>query len=87
MLRGVTDSGFEFEIEEETLDDIEYIEILGECEEDFTKLPKIIEKTLGKEGKKRLYDHLRNEKGIASATKVSEEFTEILNKAGNKTKN
>lgn len=87
MLSGVTESGFEFEIDEEALDDMEYLEALAEAEDDSTRFPRVIEMTLGKEGKKRLYDHVRNEKGRASATKAIAEFTEILEKAGNQTKN
>lgn len=87
MLSGVTESGFEFEIEEEALDDMEYLEALAEAEEDNTRIPKVIEMTLGKEGKKRLYDHFRDEKGRVQASKVVPEFKEILDKAGSKIKN
>lgn len=87
MLVGSTQSGFEFEIDPEQLDDMEYVEKLAEIEENVLVLPKVIVMTLGEEGKKRLYDHLREDNGRVSVSKVSEEFTEILTIAGSKTKN
>lgn len=87
MLSGVTESGFEFEIDEKNLDDMEYLEALADAEDNTERFPKLIRMTLGEEGKKRLYDHVRDEKGRAVATRAIEEFTEILQKAGPRTKN
>lgn len=87
MLQGKTKSGFEFEIDEKQLDDMEYVEMLAEIEDNILAFPKVIAATLGEEGKKRLYDHLRDENGRVPVAEVTEEFKEILTVAGPKTKN
>ena len=51
------------------------------------KIPKVIKMTLGEDGKKALYDHVRNEKGKAPASKVIEVFKEIMDLTGDGGKN
>ena len=85
-----TTSGFTIELDEENFDDMEFVELLAIAEEndrEVTILPKAIEMTLGKEGKKALYDHVRDDKGRARATKAVEEFKEIMSLAGDGGKN
>lgn len=78
MIKGKTESGFSFEIEEEELDDIELLELLADVGTNPLLIPKIVAKILGPDQKKALYDHVRDKNGRASTTKVSEEFAEIL---------
>lgn len=87
MVKGKTESGFEFEIDETVADDMEFMEMLGEAMEDVFKFPKVIKQLLGEEQKKRLYDHLRSENGRVPIEKTSEAFTEIMNLAGESLKN
>lgn len=78
MITGKTSSGFEFQLEEHVLDNMELLDAIVEADENPTVIPKIVNMVLGKEGKKRLYDHLRTEKGnvpiMAVASKVAEIF-------------
>ena len=87
MLKGKTKSGFEFEIDETRLDDMEFVEALADVEENFLKFPKVCNILLGEEQKKRLYDHLRAEAGKVPVQLMSETITEIMILAGNSTKN
>lgn len=87
MLKGKTESGFYFEIDETALDDMEFVEALADLEEDALKLPKVCNMLLGKEQKAKLYDHLRNEHGKVPASAVSSAIVEIMLVAGESTKN
>lgn len=79
MIDGVTDSGFRFEIEEENLDDMEFIETLAAISNgDNSKLPTFLLQFLGADQKKRLYDHCRDEKGRARLSKVQAEIAGIF---------
>ena len=86
MLEGITKSGFEFAVPDRTLNDMELLEDLAAMSSgDATKLPEVCTKILGKEQKKRLYEHVRTE-GVVPIDKVSLEITEIL-QSGNQGKN
>lgn len=78
MLKGKTKSGFEFEITDETLDNYELLEAIGDMDENPTVITKIVRLLLGKEGTKKLKDHVRNEDGTVPATKMNDEITEIF---------
>ena len=56
-----TESGFEIELDDEAMNDVELVEAIVEM--DSTKLFYVADRLLGKEGKKKLYDHLRDAKG------------------------
>lgn len=87
MLTGKTKSGFEFEIDETALDDMEFVELLASLEDDFLNFPKVCTILLGKEQKQRLYDHLRNDAGKVPIPAVNEAIAEIMTTAGSETKN
>lgn len=86
MLKGTTKSGFSYEIEETTLNDMELFENL--CDVDAGDVRAIVpacKRMLG-EQKKALYEHLRGEDGRVPMDAVLHELTEIL-KAGAASKN
>ena len=87
MYKGVTESGFEFEIDEEEINDIEFVELVAAAEKDLAQFPAVLDRLLGKEQKKRLYDHLRNENGHVPWTKVEAEVHEMEELAGKDVKN
>lgn len=89
MITGATKSGFEFSIDSDAIKDMEFLELVGEAENNPTKLGKMYERLLGKEQKKRLYDHVRNENGrvLIDQVKVeSDDIFDAINSAG-ETKN
>lgn len=79
MITGKTSSGFEFELQEHVLDDMELLDAIVEADENPAAIPKIVNMVLGKEGKQRLYDHLRTEHGNVPIMKVAAEVAEIFN--------
>lgn len=87
MTKGKLDNGFEFEIDEEALDDMYYIELIREAGNDPVKSLELAEATLGVEQKERLYKHLENEKGRVPSAVFYNALDEIFEKAGNAVKN
>lgn len=87
MLTGKTKSGFKFEIDETVADDMELLEDMAKADRDTSLFPGIIEKVLGADQKARLYDHVRNENGKVPIRATLDEFIEMMNIAGEKTKN
>lgn len=74
-----TATGFVCEIEDEALDDMELLEGLiaidhGESDQ----LSFVLNRLLGDETKKALYDHVRTESGRVPTKAVSEELAEIF---------
>ena len=84
MLRGTTKSGFEFAIDEEILDDYDFLELLCQIDEGETSLTvKMVDTLLGKEQKERLKEHVRTTSGRASAKRLLEEVGEIFDATKN----
>ena len=82
MKTGKTSSGFEYEIDERSLDDMRILDMVVEVAEgDLTKLSPIVSKVLG-EQKEKLYKHLEDEDGRVSIEKVRNEITEIFSQSG-----
>lgn len=84
MIHGKTSTGFEFDFDTDVVRDMEFIELAAEASENGTRYPALIEYVLGKEQKKRLYDHVRNDKGRVMLDDVRREFDEIFEIANSK---
>lgn len=87
MKKITTESGFTIEVDEKNFDDMELLEKLAQLDENILVLPEVLTMTLGEKGKKALYDHFRDDKGRATASKVMDEFREIMNLVGDGGKN
>lgn len=74
MIKGKTETGFEYEIQEENLDNYELVEVLGEMDENPLVITKIVNLLLGKEQANNLKNHVRAESGIVSTEKMGEEI-------------
>lgn len=80
MLRGKTESGFEYELDDDVLDDYELLEMFCKIDEGETNLTtKMVNMLLGEEQKERLKNHVRAKSGRVSARRLLVEVTEILN--------
>lgn len=87
-MKGKTDSGFDFDVEKEVFDDMELLDALVEADSgSLIAVPKVAEKILGKDQKKRLYDHLRQENGRVPVHLVSDEIGNIMKLIGEEGKN
>ena len=81
-MKGKTSTGFEFDIEDERLDDMELVDIMAEIDENPLLMPKLCKMLLGEEQKKRLYDHLRSEDGRVPIEATTNAMQEIFNSPG-----
>ena len=81
-MKGKTSTGFEFDIEDERLDDMELVDIMAEIDENPLLMPKLCTMLLGEEQKKRLYDHLRSEDGRVPIEATTNAIQEIFNSPG-----
>ena len=82
-----TSTGFKLAIDIDFGDDMELFEELVEMEKgNATALPGVVAKILGEKDKKRLYDHVRDEKGKVKITAVEKEIVEIFEALGEKEK-
>lgn len=77
-MRGTTESGFEYEVQEEKLNDYELFELISEVDENPLLLPKLVIKLLGAEQKKKLMEHVRNSDGVVPIDAVGNEVMEIF---------
>lgn len=74
-----TSTGFECDVNPNVLDDAELIEALVDIMSgSATSLPMATLKILGKEAKKRLFDHCRTEDGRVPFGRLDAELGEIL---------
>lgn len=87
MKTGKTKSGFHFEIDEERCNDMEFLDALAEAEEDGLQFSKVCNILLGKEQKKKLYDHLRREDGRVPIEDMRDIIIEIMTISGDEVKN
>ena len=81
MRKVKTQSGFECEIDEEILDDYDFLELLCKIDEgDVNLTVKMVDKLMGTpEQKERLKNHVREESGRVPAKKLLTEVMEIFN--------
>jgi len=79
-----TESGFECDINEMVLDDMEVLDYLVAIDDgDSTKYPKLLAKILTPEAKKALYDYVRTEDGRVPYAALSPEISDIIHSIKN----
>ena len=79
MICGKTKSGFEFQLDDEVLDDYELLEILHKIDQgDNGLIIEMVDRLLGEKQRDRLKDHVRTTNGRVSAKRLLEEVMEIF---------
>jgi len=78
MIKGITKSGFKFEISDKALDDFELLELMSDVDSNALLVPKIFEKLLGTKQKENLIEFMKKRDGYASTEKMSKILEEIL---------
>ncbi len=79
MIKGITKSGFEFEVAKNVMDNMELVDILADDEIDMSfRVSKITAMVLGREQRKRFYDHHRTADGRVPVEAVYTEMEEIF---------
>lgn len=81
------ENGFECTINTDVLDDMEFVDLLADTEDDPLKIGRVALMLLGKEQKKNLYDHLRTEDGRVPVTSMNDAIEKIFNALGDGAKN
>lgn len=77
-LTGITKSGFTYSISEKNLNNYELVEVLGEMESNPLLLPKVLRLLLGKDQTEKLKNHLRDDDGVISTEKITNELQDIF---------
>jgi len=79
MITGKTESGFEYKLDDEVLDDYELLETLCDIDNGNNSLiTKVARQVLGENQLNALKEHLRNDSGRVPASKMTEEITQIF---------
>lgn len=78
-MQGTTESGFDWSITEERLDDYELLEVLHRIDTgEYGLVPEMVDKLLGEEQRDSLKEHLRTKDGRVSTTGMVSEVMEIF---------
>lgn len=73
-----TSSGFECDLNENSIDDAELLELIADLDDDnIMAFPRLCRKLLGAE-KEKLYDHIRTEDGRVPYEALNAEIADIL---------
>lgn len=81
-VKGKTKNGFEFEIDPEMLDDMEFIEDVAAIQKgNLWKLPDVMDKIFGVEQKEALYASIKAEDGRVPTAAVTDMLEEIFEAA------
>lgn len=86
MIKGKTKTGFAYEIKDEVMDDMELVEALAKTATDPSAIIDVMERILGADQKRALYEHARQKDGHVSIAACEVELEEILANAGEDTK-
>lgn len=76
------EDGFEVTINDSAFDDMEFVDLIAECEDKPYLIGKLVEKMTGKDGKKAIYDHFRTEDGRVPVESISGVIEQIFNSLG-----
>ena len=83
----VTATGFECDIDEEALDDMELLEdVIALDSGNVLVMPRVLSKMLSPEDKARLYDHIRTDSGRVPTKAFAAELGSIFDSLKNKKK-
>jgi hypothetical protein len=85
---GKLENGFEYEIDDAVLDDMEMVDALSEAQStNPLALSTVINKLLGNEQKKALYDAVRREDGTVPIEDITQSVVAIFQSIGDEGKN
>lgn len=77
-MQGTTKSGFKFEVDEDAVKSMEFIDLVNDMDEKPTMIGKVIKFMLGEDQKEKLYKHVRGDKKYTPAEDVNKEVEEIF---------
>lgn len=77
-MQGTTKSGFKFEVDEDVITSMEFVDMVAELDEKPMKIGKVVRFMLGEDQKEKLYKHVRGDKKLTPAKDVDKEVNEIF---------
>ena len=86
-MKGITENGFKFSINDKALNNMELVEAIAEVDHNKLLLPRVLNLLLGEEQKKALYDFVRDTDGRVPMDQITTEVEAILHALGEKEKN
>lgn len=87
MINGITKTGFEFSVNENSMNDMELVDILADADmDDAFRMSHVLRRLLPGDQRKALYDHVRVE-GRVPVDAVVAEVEDIFSTMGSKGKN
>lgn len=79
MIKGITSTGFKFEIEDDVLDDWNILKYLKKIDEgEIEYIIDVVPLLLGKEQEEKLEKHLKELEGRIRMTSMTKEISEIM---------
>ena len=88
MIKVKTKSGFEAEIDENVINNMELVDALEDVSDSNPlAISKVCKLILGEKTRKKLYDHIRNKDGRVPIEDISKEIMDIFEAFGDKGKN
>ena len=78
IVKGKTKTGFEFELDNELIDDYEVLEMYEDIKETGLGVRKLLTRLIGEDGYKRLKEHCRKKDGTISAKRIGHEMNDIM---------
>ena len=87
MTKGTTESGFKYEVNENVFKDMRFLSLMRKAYENPMYYDDLFVKVFGEEQTEALYKHVEDREGYADAEMVSKEFIEVMQTAGDETKN
>lgn len=77
-MQGTTKSGFKFEVDEDVITSMEFVDMVAELDEKPMRIGKVVRFMLGEDQKEKLYKHVRGDKKLTPAKDVDKEVNEIF---------
>ena len=80
MIKAITRSNFEFELNENVMDNMELVDLVAEIQSDGNPaaLAAAVKMMLGADQQKALYNHVRTEDGRVPVAAIADAFTDIV---------
>ncbi len=89
MIQGTTKSGFAYELQDDAMNNMELVDAMAELDDGGHPfaLSRVCLLLLGRDQRKRLYDHIRTEDGRVPPKAMGEEIADIIRGFGEQGKN
>lgn len=78
VIKGSTESGFEYVLDKKRLDNYELLEVITEVDNNPALMPKALKLLLGDDQANALKEHVRDEEGFVPGQRMAEELANIF---------